>query len=214
MAETGGPHWLDALYAACAPVLHLCYADVTDGHAVAGALDGRAIHPDGRDVQLLIVSETFEGKTPLERQGVVNGVLHPYIVQGLLHSVQMRCWTSAQWERMGRPAHLGTPCSVTTELLGTGVGKVNLLPCTAEVPERASVDVLADRDAATSENRAGADGIPTGPSVAALVEHLSSQGIEQSLECARQILLCTCASPNAKAAATVIVARGTAAGHR
>ena len=57
-----------ALQQACAPVHHLCYADITDGHAVAGALDGRAIRADGRDVQALIVSPCFEGQSAVERQ--------------------------------------------------------------------------------------------------------------------------------------------------
>ena len=66
-----------ALRDACGPVEHLCYSDITDGHAVAGAKDGRAIRADGRDVQALIVSSRFEGQSALERQQLVNSVLGP-----------------------------------------------------------------------------------------------------------------------------------------
>ena len=57
-----------ALREACAPVLHLCYADCTDGHAVQGAEDGRAIRADGRDIKALVVSSCFEGQDALQRQ--------------------------------------------------------------------------------------------------------------------------------------------------
>ena len=91
-----------ALRAACDPVLHLCYADVTDGHAKEGAKDGRAVRADGRDVQVLVVSSCFEGMGPLERQSQVNQVLSPHIISGGLHSVRMRCWTPSQWDSLGR----------------------------------------------------------------------------------------------------------------
>ena len=99
-----------ALREACAPVLHLCYADCTDGHAVEGAKDGRAILAEGRDIKALVVSSCFEGQDALQRQQLVNRVLGPHVISGRLHSVQMRCWTPAQWEKQGRPQNLGQPC--------------------------------------------------------------------------------------------------------
>ena len=104
-----------ALLAACSPVKHHCYADITDGHAAAGVLDGRALRADGRDLQLLLVSPVFEGSTVLERQRRVHAVLDPHIKSGRVHSVQMRCWTPDQWEQLGRPTDLGKPCTFASE---------------------------------------------------------------------------------------------------
>ena len=53
----------------------LAITDVTDGHAVEGAKDGRALSADGKDVVLLVVTSLFEERTPLERQRMVNDVL-------------------------------------------------------------------------------------------------------------------------------------------
>jgi hypothetical protein len=47
----------DALRAALAPVHHLNVSDVTDGHAVEGVRDGRALRADGREILVLVVSD-------------------------------------------------------------------------------------------------------------------------------------------------------------
>ena len=126
-----------ALREACAPVLHLCYADCTDGHAVQGAEDGRAIRADGRDIKALVVSSCFEGQDALQRQQLVNRILGPHVISGRLHSVQLRCWTPAQWEKQGRPQNLGQPCfeqpgSPTLAPLSGDVGEpLALQSCTA-----------------------------------------------------------------------------------
>ena len=39
----------------------------------------------------------------LDRQRKVNDMLADYLRDGRLHSVRMKCWTPAQWERHGRP---------------------------------------------------------------------------------------------------------------
>ena len=129
-----------ALREACAPVLHLCYADCTDGHAVQGAEDGRAILAEGRDIRALVVSSCFEGQDALQRQQLVNRVLGPHVVSGRLHSVQMRCWTPAQWEKQGRPQNLGQPCfeepgSPTLAPLSGDVGEPLALQSCAAGPQ-------------------------------------------------------------------------------
>ena len=36
---------------------HLAVTDVTDGHAVEGVRDGRALHADGREILVLVVAD-------------------------------------------------------------------------------------------------------------------------------------------------------------
>lgn len=99
----------------CAPLHYLCVTDVTDGHAVEGAKDGRALRADGRDLKVLIVSTRFRDKSGLERQEVVNAVLYDYIRTGAIHSVQMRCWDPDEWVEKGAPVDLGAPCSFSSK---------------------------------------------------------------------------------------------------
>ena len=85
------------------PITFLRLRDVSDGHAVEGFKDGRALRADGRDIILLVVTTLFEGKRPLERLRLVNGVLAAELGSGAVHSLQARCWTPAQWQRKGEP---------------------------------------------------------------------------------------------------------------
>ena len=150
----------DALRVALAPVHHLAVTDVTDGHAVEGVLDGRALRADGREILVLVVSAAFDGQSLIDRQRAVNAVLAedlstgkphhtaphsithycahccvhsitlhrtllhtrhdtlPHVcIAGVLHSVRMKCWTPAQWERQGAPhsfplaVHLASKCT-------------------------------------------------------------------------------------------------------
>ena len=210
------PPWLTELHTACAPVLYLCYADRTDGHAIAGALDGRAVRADGRDIQLLVVSSVFEGCSPLERQHKVNEVLSPHIVQGILHSVQVRCYTLSQWEKLGRPADIGTPCSVLSQsdpsVKDVAGDSLILQVCTAEgVVGEAAAESLADSaDEAAAAETTPSDRDPQPPipvTVEMIVEHMKEQGEERSASTARAILSCECASDTAKCAAQIIIDR-------
>jgi acid stress-induced BolA-like protein IbaG/YrbA len=198
--------WSTALAQACDPVLHLCWADITDGHAVAGAKDGRALRADGRDVQALIVSSRFEGMSPIERQRHVNAVLDAHLVSGKLHSLQLRCWTPAQWERLGKPANLGKPCTQLNvpEASGAG-GSLELPPC------RAPADAPAAAAAASAPPaEASGSAPPEELTVGTVVEHLLSQGAERGLASARAILSCGRASEVARRAATDFVEQARA----
>ena len=105
------------LQAALAPIHHLAVTDVTDGHAVEGVKDGRALRADGREILVLVVSARFDGMTPIDRQRAVNAVLAEDLSTGRLHSVRMKCWTPAQWQRQGAPqsfplaVHLASKCT-------------------------------------------------------------------------------------------------------
>ena len=197
----------------CAPVEHLCLSDVTDGHAVAGAKDGRAVRADGRDVQVLVVAGCFDGRSALERQQLVNGVLGAHVVSGLLHSVQLRCWTPAQWEKQGRPSSLGGPCTedanspTLAPLSGPSVGEaLSLDSCTAQpsapqtdaVPEPQPTPTTASPAASSATGEARPE-----PTVEMVVEHLRSQA-DSGLGSARAILACDRANDVAKRAAAIV----------
>ena len=62
------------LSASIQPLTWLAIADMSDGHVVQRAKDGRALNAQGRDIVLLVVTEVFDGRTPLERQRIVNDV--------------------------------------------------------------------------------------------------------------------------------------------
>ena len=211
----------NALRDACRPVSHLCYADTTDGHAVAGAADGRAIRADGRDIQALIVSSCFEGRNALQRQQLVNDVLAPHILSGRLHSVQMRCWTPAQWEKLGKPENLGKPCfqlpqedeTLSPAVMGQPLA---LQSCTAGGPAPPAA-ALAPPQPVVPETQppapapAPAQPAPPQPqqrpevTVEMLVTHLQSQG-EAGLASARNIMGCDHANALQRRAAALVVA--------
>lgn len=97
------------------PITWLCISDVTDGHAVEGVKDGRALDAEGREVLILIVSKKFESKSLIQRQRMINAVLFEDLKSGILHSVRMKCLTPDQWEKKGKPQVFrpGAPCSIS-----------------------------------------------------------------------------------------------------
>ena len=216
-----------ALREACAPVLHLCYADCTDGHAVEGAKDGRAILAEGRDIKALVVSSCFEGQDALQRQQLVNRVLGPHVISGRLHSVQMRCWTPAQWERQGRPQNLGQPCfeepgSPTLAPLSGDMGEpLALQSCTAG-PQPAPLAQVPPGQPPLAQppppqpppqtpsqppppaSQREPDQSQREITAEMIVAHLQSQG-EAGLASAHNILKCDHASDAARRAAALVV---------
>ena len=72
-------------------------------------------------VEILVVSPRFSGCSLLERQRLVNEAIEAQLQSGKVHSVQMRCWTPAQWEEKGRPqAFAARPCAEPSHRLGFG----------------------------------------------------------------------------------------------
>ena len=193
---------------ACAPVEHLCLSDVTDGHAVAGAQDGRAVRADGRDLQVLVVAGCFDGRSALERQQLVNGVLGKHVVSGMLHSVQLRCWTPAQWEKQGRPSSLGASCtedpdSPTLAPLSGSVGEaISLESCTAQ-PSAPQTDAPEPVTTASQAASSATGEARPAPTVEMVVEHLRSQA-DSGLASARAILACDRANDVSKRAAAIV----------
>ena len=94
------------------PMTHCCLSDVTDGHTVEGAKDGRALVAGSREYLLLIVSDAFDKVKMVERHRRVNTVFKDYFISGKLHALQLRTWTKRQWEKKGSPTSVkdDTPC--------------------------------------------------------------------------------------------------------
>lgn len=53
---------------------------------------------DGRHYNLVIVSDQFEGKNIVARQQWVYAQLNDWIVSDQMHALNMKTWTSAEWE--------------------------------------------------------------------------------------------------------------------
>ncbi len=82
------------------PRVHsIAVEDVSDGHTSteAALASGRSQRAGGLEFKITIVSETFEGLPPLERQRIVYDALRPELESGEIHSLPlMRVWTPKQ----------------------------------------------------------------------------------------------------------------------
>uniref|UniRef100_A0A7S1AEU7 Uncharacterized protein n=1 Tax=Noctiluca scintillans TaxID=2966 RepID=A0A7S1AEU7_NOCSC len=92
----------ERLVSSIGTVHHLEVVDVTNGHAIEGFFDGsgRALDPHGLELQILVVSEVFDGKPLLQRQQLVSDALGPELMSGAIHALpRMKTWTPAEWEK-------------------------------------------------------------------------------------------------------------------
>jgi len=85
------------------PVTHLSLIDVSDGHVIEGAKDGRALSAAGIELQCLIVSDTFIGVSRVARQKRVQSFFQAELTAGSVHALAMRCWTPDEWRSNGAP---------------------------------------------------------------------------------------------------------------
>jgi len=113
------------LLGALTPVTYLCITDVTDGHTVEGYKDGRALAADGNELLLLIVSPLFDKVALLQRQRMINKVLHFDLHTGHLHSIRMKCLTPSQWIQKGKPHSFRSqaPCVMNLKNIAVVVHK-------------------------------------------------------------------------------------------
>ena len=101
---------------------------------------------DGRDLVVLVVSESFRCKSGPARQQLVNAVLADAIRSGTLHSVSMRTWTPEEWVAKGAPVDLGAPCSYAST--GTNEHDLEVGPslrvqgCTSALPDEEPPEVV------------------------------------------------------------------------
>ena len=53
---------------------------------------------DGGHFNIVAISDMFEGKRPVQRQQVIYGALNEQISSGVIHAVNMKTFTQAEWE--------------------------------------------------------------------------------------------------------------------
>lgn len=85
------------------PITFLALCDVSDGHVVEGASDGRALSANGIELQCLVVSGAFKGVARIARQQRVQSFFQADLASGSIHALAMRCWTPDEWQANGSP---------------------------------------------------------------------------------------------------------------
>lgn len=58
-----------------------------------------AVTGDGYHYKIILVSDSFIGKSKVARQQWVYARLNEYIISGRVHAVNMDTWTNAEWEQ-------------------------------------------------------------------------------------------------------------------
>lgn len=53
---------------------------------------------DGSHVNIVVVSSAFEGLNAVKKQQLVYGVLSEAIASGVIHAVNMKTYTPAEWQ--------------------------------------------------------------------------------------------------------------------
>ena len=53
---------------------------------------------DGGHFNIVAIGDMFEGKRPVQRQQLVYGALNEQISSGVIHAVNMKTFTQAEWE--------------------------------------------------------------------------------------------------------------------
>ncbi len=56
---------------------------------------------DGSHFEATVVSESFEGKSPLEKQRAVYGTLGDRITSGEIHALSIKAYTPEEWQQAG-----------------------------------------------------------------------------------------------------------------
>ncbi|MCG6895649.1 MAG: BolA family transcriptional regulator [Thiocapsa sp.] len=57
---------------------------------------------DGSHFDAIVISEVFEGLTPIKKQRMVMDTVRPQIASGELHALSIKTLTPAQWAEQGR----------------------------------------------------------------------------------------------------------------
>ena len=95
--------YADSLQTLLGPMTHWALSDVSDGHVIEGAKNGRALSASGIELQCLVVSDAFEGVARVTRQQRVQSVFHGELQTGQVHALAMRCMTPDEWHKNGSP---------------------------------------------------------------------------------------------------------------
>ena len=67
--------------------------------AIEAAVDGSEVQVviDGGHINLIVVSQAFEGLTPVKKQQLVYAPLQDALASGAIHAVHMKTYTPDQW---------------------------------------------------------------------------------------------------------------------
>ena len=57
------------------------------------------VEANGNNVQLIVISDEFEGLMPVKKQQLVYGCLQEQIADGTIHAITMKTFTEAQWDK-------------------------------------------------------------------------------------------------------------------
>lgn len=68
---------------------------------IEGSISGceARVEANGNNVQLIVISDEFEGLLPIKRQQLVYGCIQDKIADGSIHAVTMKTFTTAQWQK-------------------------------------------------------------------------------------------------------------------
>jgi len=55
---------------------------------------------DGRHFEAIVISEAFEGKTPLQKQRMVMATVKPQLESDELHALSIKTYTREQWQAL------------------------------------------------------------------------------------------------------------------
>jgi acid stress-induced BolA-like protein IbaG/YrbA len=58
---------------------------------------------DGSHFEVVVISTTFEGKSPVAQQKLVYATLGEHITNGSLHALTIKPYTPEKWETAGTP---------------------------------------------------------------------------------------------------------------
>lgn len=76
-------------------------------HEVKSLLESRLanarveVNGDGRHFDIVVVSDAFEGLSRVKKQQLVYGALEAEIAAGTIHAVNMKTFTTAEWQQGG-----------------------------------------------------------------------------------------------------------------
>ena len=92
---------------------YLCLIDVTDGHTVDGVGNGRALKAEGLEYFLVMVTDSFKSKSRVLRHQMITKLFQEELINGEIHSIQIKAWTTEEWRRKGAPTQFkNKPCTV------------------------------------------------------------------------------------------------------
>lgn len=55
---------------------------------------------DGRHFEAIVISEEFEGKTPIQKQRMVMATVKPQLESDELHALSIKTYTREQWQAL------------------------------------------------------------------------------------------------------------------